>query len=222
MTSGVLDIVDPKDLSKIVSAVMSKPILATGVTIKLICGQHFNFTDTGSRESIREFGNVTSDTDLTFSFSSKHYFTDPPVVPFQAQIMFSRPDGAQITRTITKMLPIHSNRDEVEGKNLQAAIIAMRAIQYSAYLAQTGDYKTARANLISAMRVLQRCMKSRKQQREYINFIIQSEKLDGFMRQAQVQDSLIGTGGQQDLKDDSAAKNIVQMKQACYSLFSSI
>jgi len=98
----------------------------------------------------------------------------------------------------------------------------MRAIQHSAYLAQTGDYKTARANLISSMRVLQRCMKSRKQQREYINFIIQSEKLDGFMRQNQVQESLIGAGGQQEMKDDSAAKNIVQMKQASYSLFASV
>jgi len=222
LTSGVVDIVDPKDLSKIVSAVMSKPILATGVTIKLICGEHFVFSDTFSKETIREFGNVTADTDLTFSFSSTHYFTEPKVVPFQAQIMYSRPDGAQITRTITKMIPIHTNRDDVEATNLQSGIIAMRAIQSSAAIAQHGDYKTARANLISAMRVLQRCMKSRKQQREYINFIVQSEKLDGFMRQSQVQENLIGTSGQNELKDDSAAKNIVQMKQASYSLFASL
>jgi hypothetical protein len=223
MTSGVVDIVDPKDLSKIVTKLMSKPILATGVTIKVICSEHFSFSDTFNRESIREFGNVIIDIDLTFSFSSKTHFTEPKVVPFQAQIMFTRPDGAQITRVITKMIPINSDRDVVEGKNLQAGIIAMRAIQHSAYLAQTGDYKTARANLISSMRVLQRCMKSRKQQREYINFIIQSEKLDGFMRQNQVQESLIGGGGgQHELKDDSAAKNIVQMKQASYSLFASV
>jgi len=222
LTSGVVDIVDPSDLSKVVSAVMSKPILGTGVTLKLICGEHFVFSDTFSKETIREFGNVTADTDLTFSFSSTSYFAEPSVVPFQAQIMYSRPDGAQITRTITKMIPIHSNRDQVEGTNLQAGIIAMRAIQHSASLAQNRDYKSARANLISAMRVLQRCMKSRKQQREYINFIIQSEKLDGFMRQSQVQENLIGDGGQNELKDDSAAKNIVQMKQASYSLFASV
>jgi len=221
-TSGVVDIVDPKDLSKIVNTVMSKPILATGVTIKVICGQHFSFSDTFTRESIREFGNVTADTDLCFSFASTGHFTEPKLVPFQAQVMYTRQDGAQITRTITKMLPISSNRDEVEGQNLQSCIIAMRAIQHSASLAQNGDYKTARANLISAMRVLQRCMKSRKQQREYINFIVQSEKLDGFMRQSQVQENLIGTGGQNELKDDSAAKNIVQMKQAGYTLFASV
>jgi hypothetical protein len=221
VTSGVVDIVDPKDLSKIITAVMSKPVLATGVTVKVICGHNFRFTDTFSHQSIREFGNVNADTDLTFSFSSISHFSEPKVVPFQTQIMYTRPDGAQITRTITKLIPVCSNRDEVEGKDLQSGIIAMRAIQHSASLAQQGDYKSARANLISAMRVLQRCMKNRKQQREYINFIIQSEKLDGFMRQAQVQESFLGTPGQSELKDDSAAKNIVQMKQACYSLFAS-
>jgi len=218
MTSGVVDIVDPKDLSKIVTTIMSKPILATGVTIKAVCSRKFTFSDTGSSESIRELGNVTADTDLTFSFASACHFAEPPEVPFQIQLSYTRPDGAQVTRVITKTVPICSDRDKVEASNLKSSIVAMKAIQHSASLAQNGEFQQARANLISTMRLLQRAMVTRQHQREYINFIVQSEKLDGFMRQGQAQEAVLGHEGD---KDDSAAKNIIQMKQANHSLFAS-
>jgi len=218
MTSGTVDIVDPKDLSSIVAAIMSKPILGSGVTIKAICSSNFAFTDTGARESIRELGNVTSDTDLTFSFASTNPFSEPAEVPFQVQLSFTRPDGAQVVRVLTRRMPICNDRDKVEASNLKSSIVAMKAIQHSAGLAQNGEYEIARANLITTMRLLQRAMHTRQHQREYINFIVQSEKLDGFMRQSQSQGAILGTEGD---KDDSAAKNIVQMKQANHGLFAS-
>jgi len=218
MTSGVVDIVDPVDMSKIVTTIMSKPILATGMTVKLLAPRAFSFSDTFSNESIRELGNITADTDLTFSFSSNTHFTEPPEVLFQVQLSCTRPDGAQVLRITTKKMPISSNRDQVEEGNIKSSLIAMRAIQHSAGLAQNGEYETARANLISSMRLLQRAMKSRQHQREYINFIVQSEKLDGFMRQSQAQETILGAEAD---KDDSAAKNIVQMKQANHILFAS-
>jgi len=218
MTSGTVDIVDPADLSKIVATIMSKPILASGVTVKVICPSNFVFSDSRSRESIREFGNVTADTDLTFSFISTNPFSEPSHVPFQVQLSFTRPDGAQVVRVITKIMPICNDHDKVEAANLKSSIVAMKAIQHSAVLAQNGDFETARANLITTMRLLQRAMHTRQHQREYINFIVQSEKLDGFMRQAQSQEAVLGTEGG---RDDSAVKNIVQMKQANHSLFAS-
>jgi len=139
-------------------------------------------------------------------------------VPFQVQLTYTRPDGAQVIRVLTKMLPICSDRDKVECSNLKSSIVAMRAIQQSAGMAQNGNYEDARANLISTMRLLQRAMNSRRHQREYINFIVQSEKLDGFMRQAQAQEAILGDTND---KDDSAAKNIIQMKQANHNLFAS-
>jgi hypothetical protein len=77
----------------------------------------------------------------------------------------------------------------------------------------------ARVNLISSMRLLQRGMLTSKQQREYINFIRQSERLDGFMREAQQQEEMLAmqqsrvtVEERKMARDDSAAKNIVQMK----------
>eukprot|EP01125_Pyxidicula_operculata_P008162 TRINITY_DN275_c0_g2_i1.p1 TRINITY_DN275_c0_g2~~TRINITY_DN275_c0_g2_i1.p1 ORF type:complete len:1179 (+),score=388.10 TRINITY_DN275_c0_g2_i1:39-3575(+) len=220
-TSGVVDIVNPTDLSKQVASVMSKPILGTGVTCKLLTSHYLQFADSLKNLSQREYGNVTTDTDLTFAFRPRKLYDDleeeeRKSIPIQVQISYSRPDGAKIERIITRLLPATFDRDEME-KKIKGSIISMRAIHYSAELAQKGDYKEARINLISAMRLLQRGMHSRQTQKEYINFIVQSEKLDGFMRHAQAQEQVFGRAFAD--RDDSAAKNIVQMKQASHSLF---
>ena len=89
-----------------------------------------------------------------------------------------------------------------------------------------GDYLEARVNLISSMRLLQRGMLTSKQQREYINFIRQSERLDGFMREAQQQEEMLAmqqsrvtVEERKMARDDSAAKNIVQMKLVSSAAF---
>jgi len=217
-TAGVVDIVNPIDLSKVVTNVMSKSILGTGVTCTLISKNKFAFIDSGTNKSVNEIGNVTSDTDLTFLYKSKVPILPGKHAKFQVRLSYSRPDGAQVLRVIAKSLPITDDREKMEEK-INTGLVSMAAVQRSATLAQKGDYKSARINLISTMRLLQRGMKTRQQQREYINFIIQSEKLDGFMRQVQAQEAVFGSGVTTAVRDDSAAKNIVQMKQAHYGLF---
>jgi len=217
-TSGVVDIANPIDLSKIVASVMSKPILATGLTCTVLANKKFLFPDSGTNKSVFEIGNVTSDTDLTLLYKAKGPILPGKLARFQIRLSFSRPDGAQILRVLTRSIPITDDREKME-ESINSGILSMWAVQRSATLAQKGEYKTARINLISTMRLLQRGMKSRQQQREYINFIIQSEKLDGFMRQVQAQEAVFGSGAGAGLRDDSAAKNIVQMKQAHYGLF---
>jgi len=96
----------------------------------------------------------------------------------------------------------------------------MKAVQESAEMAQFGEYQNARINLISYQRLLQRGMKSKKDQREYINFIVQAEKLDAFMRTFQAQEKLMD--GNPDFQvDDFAAKYIIQMKRSSHILFES-
>lgn len=220
MTSGTVDIVDPLDLSKQVAQILSKPVLATGVTLRMLVDSNLVFPSTGNNSDIREYGTVNSDTDPTFSFESrkplKSSEANSKYLYFQAQLTYSRPDGAKVRRVATKKLEWTNNREEME-KTLNSAVVALQAVQDSATLAQRGEYQTARINLISKMRLLQQGMKSKKNQKEYINFIIQGEKLDGFIRQVLAQSDLMGktfTG-----TDDSAAKNIVQMKQAAIALF---
>ena len=172
-----------------------------------------------SNRALREMGNVTEDIDLTFGFT-----VDPTVplkhddVTIQAQIIYSRLDGGRYLRVITKTQRVTSKREESEV-SMDASIVALKAVQESAKIAQLGDYQKARINLISHQRMLQRGMKRRDQQRAYINFIKQGEKLDGFMREAQAQEAIFGKSEDTSNRDDSAAKNIVQMKGAPLSVF---
>lgn len=95
-------------------------------------------------------------------------------------------------------------------------------MQHAAQLAQGGDYQRARMRLISTQRLLQRGMKSRDVQQSYVLYIQQAERLDAFMREKSAQERVFGqadarTRAQQ--RDDTAARNIIQMKNAPRSLF---
>eukprot|EP01127_Copromyxa_protea_P023157 TRINITY_DN8600_c0_g1_i2.p1 TRINITY_DN8600_c0_g1~~TRINITY_DN8600_c0_g1_i2.p1 ORF type:complete len:1155 (-),score=243.02 TRINITY_DN8600_c0_g1_i2:30-3494(-) len=220
MTSGTVEVVDPLDLSKQVAKILSKPVLATGVTLRMLVDSNLVFPSTKNNSDIREYGTVNVDTDPTFLFHSRKPWkledANSRYLFFQAQLTYSRPDGAKIRRVLTKKLEFTNDREKMEAQ-LNSAVVALQAVQHSAALAQRGEYKEARINLISKMRLLQQGMKSKKNQKEYINFVIQGEKLDGFIRQVLAQSDVIGKplAG----VDDSAAKNIVQMKQASISMF---
>jgi len=159
---------------------------------------------------------VNSDIDLTFTYCSKEIFEASDVY-FQTQLLFSKANGAQIRRVITERMKVTKDRDVAEGK-ISTFVLAMKAVHESAELGQYGDFQNARINLISYQRLLQRGMKTKKDQKEYINFIVQAEKLDAFMRQALVQESLIDDNPDTTDVDDFAAKNIIQMKRASHIL----
>lgn len=220
ISGGSVDIVDPLDLSSQVTKIMSKPILGTGVTVRVLISDEFVFTDTGKNVAIHEIGNVTADTDITFAFRSKSFGSAAGLthVTFQAQVTYTRADGATLSRIISKQLPITQDRTLIED-HIDSAILGLNAIQTSATLAHVGSCTDARVNLISTMRLLQRGMKNKQTQKNYVKYIVQAEKLDGWMRQAQAQKEIMGVDSK---KDDSAAKNIVQMKSAPISLFKEV
>eukprot|EP01126_Amoeba_proteus_P027731 TRINITY_DN27472_c0_g1_i1.p1 TRINITY_DN27472_c0_g1~~TRINITY_DN27472_c0_g1_i1.p1 ORF type:complete len:494 (+),score=111.92 TRINITY_DN27472_c0_g1_i1:197-1483(+) len=220
LSGGSVEIVDPLDLSKQVTKIMSKAVLGTGVTIRCLVSGKFIFSSTGKNIVVDEIGNVTSETDLTFNFGFEPKNSEfPPEtdeeVFFQVQITYTRHDGARVTRVLNKKLLVTHDRDALEGKILPE-IVALNAIQKSAELAHVDRTVDARVNLISVMRLLQRGMKNSATRKVYVQYIVQAEKLDGWMRQAQVQKEFMGIDSK---KDDSAAKNIVQMKSASIGLF---
>jgi len=226
ITSGIVDIVDPLDIGNVQ---ISKPTLATNVNCTVYLNKGLVFSN-GQNKVIQEIGNVTQDSDLALSYHAKEFFTSVRELYFQAQITFTRPDGTKYLRIITKTMPISHSREEVE-KGLKSSIIGIRAVRESAELAQKGDYQKARINLISNQRLLQRGMKNKAHQYQYINFIKQSERLDGFMREAQQQEEVFGLKKQPSellnndrrlKRDDSAAKNIVQMKNVNRSMFETV
>ena len=122
---------------------------------------------------------------------------------------FTAPGGTYL-RVETRLVCLTDDRDEAE-LSVDTAALGMFAIQRSADLAQDGEFLQARLKLISTQRLLQRAMKSRKDQKAYINFIVLAERLDGFMRIAQQQGML----ERKAKLDDTAARNIMQMRNVC-------
>jgi len=212
-TQGIVDIVDPLDLNKQFLRLATKTILGTGVSATFRIDDRMKFDDNEKSSIVEEMGTVNEETDLVFSFSAREPFS-APFVRIQTEVSYSKLDGTKCTRVFTGQLPITNDRDKAEA-NLNSAVISMMAIHRAAKLAQEGEYQNARIALISTQRLLQRGMNTRRNQREYIIYIKQAERLDGFMRQQQVMEEVFGGAdavGRRQARDDSASKNIIQMK----------
>ena len=105
--------------------------------------------------------------------------------------------GAKYLRVITKKIPItydeaqmnraakcdvigmqvrQTGRTSDQVKDILCTYDHFKAVQESARLAQRGQYQEARINLISNMRLLQRCMKSKTQQEQYVQKITDKKR----------------------------------------------
>jgi len=189
----------------------------------------------------RMVGNITRDTDLCFGF----LFEDCALraiaanektreqqrqaqgqeglplgqVKVQVQLRYTKPDGEQRLLVRTLALPITVNREEAEA-DIDATVLALHTIQGAARLAQMGRYPDARVSQISAQRLLQRAMYTEAHQQAYLSYIVQAEKLDQFMREAEMQEKVFGTSKcRPKTRDDEASKAMYQMKNVCRTAF---
>jgi len=233
ITQGVVDIVESVDLAK-GTAFSAKPIVATSVMCNLILHKSLKFSSLDEQEEnkdpskgyilIKDIGNATVETDVTFGYEIVTDASYPDKLHFQVKIQFTKTDGSKCVRVITAQKAASYDREEAEQK-ADNIVLGLRAIHESARLAQNCRYTKARVNLIGTQRLLQRVMKTKEHQQDYFNYIVQSEKLDGFMREASQEEALLGLGiddesaeAQKDLKarkaarGDAASKNIFNMK----------
>ena len=230
--------------SKVVN-VLSNNIVALCGQLTVVLHQAFRFRDQAKgvvSKLQREIGNVSNNSDVTFGFQVEESqveafkkafeakkFEDPKLelisnvgVPIQMQLQYKTNDGGIYLRVITAYPKLSFDRNDVE-KDINSSVVAVEAVQNAARLAQAGAYFDARICLVTTQRLLQRTMKTPKHQKDYLNFIVQAEKLDGFMREAQLQEKIIGgvsgPTGNVPKKDDEAAKSIFQMKSLALQNF---
>lgn len=208
MTRGSVDVVNPLDVNAQFSHLLEQAILGTGVTLTARVDDRCRFSNNASVASY-EAGSVTADMDIAFPFNFVKSGESFRPLSSQIDIRYTRKDGATCLRVVTRQMAISTDRDVCE-RALNSPVIGMSAIQRAATIAQNGDYLQARCLLISTVRMLQRAMHSKVQQQSYIAFIVEGERLDGFMRIAQERSKLLGV--QQAARDDTAARNIMQMK----------
>jgi len=239
ITGGGVEIVDPLNLTSKVVSLLKKSILATSLVCTLVTNEHYLvFNDDEELQPrskvVREMGSIAEDTDTTISFKPTDHLkrmirddleTDeklaPTSAPFQIQLQYLNSKGDRVLQVISATKSITTDRS-VSEKNIDSVAISLQAIQSSARLAHCGKYHDARVNLISTVRLLQRAMETTQHQKDYLSFIVQSEKLDQFMREAQVLEKVLGEKNEAERKydrDDDSAKAIFQMKSVSVRSF---
>lgn len=220
LTGGQVEMVDLTALSSKVGAMLANATLATGVQMTLIAGMGISLGSASTEQkgaasiSTHMVGAATSRTDLTFKLKVNDDLIDKraSAVPMQLQLRYTRTDGEEVLQVINVKQALSCSRDDAET-DINGTCVALNGIHTAARLAQQGDYRAARVELISTCRLLQRAMHTLAHQESYLSFIVQAEKLDGFMRERESQDKIFGADkGCQHGRDDDASRSMYQMK----------
>merc|ERR1719296_624600 len=233
LTGGQVEMVELQSLSAKVGAMLADPILGTGLEVTLIVGGGGAASIVsdlptslkgGACVATQAAGNVTGKSTAPFGLAAKGEAASAVLV--QLQLRFTRPTGEQVLQVLTCSLPTTAQREVAEA-DIDAACVALHGIHVAARLAQAGRYQEARAQLISTSRLLQRAMHTLPHQEAYLSFIVQAEKLDGFMREREAQERVFGSAAagqgqaaaQQRGRDDDASRAMYQMKNLSKQLF---
>lgn len=172
LTGGDVNRVDPLELSKNFATVLSNPVIATNVSCRFLLHNALNFRNEENVKNIlvRDLGNVTATTELTFEFAPGDKLKDYPElseVPFQLQVRFSHLNGMKLQRVISRTLKITHERKDAE-KAARVDILSANAIQQTARFAERGMYRHARKSNIRAARLLTRTAVSHGKQDQQI------------------------------------------------------
>jgi hypothetical protein len=230
LTGGQVEMVDLQALASKVGAILQHATLATGMKLALISGAgitlngHLDSEQKGSAcRAVFTLGTVTARTDLTLQLQAAADLLskNDPSVPLQVQLQYTRPDGEEVLQVLTKKVRLCGDRNTAEAE-INGTCIGLSGIHIAARLAQQGEYRSARIHLISTCRLLQRAMNNLAHQESYLSFVVQAEKLDGFMRERECQDKIFGTSGNsRQGRDDDASRSMYQMKSLSACEFTS-
>ena len=153
--------VEAAKLTENFANILSAPIIATNVTMKVLIHKGLEFRNE-EEENLnafknvltKEFGSVTSESTMTFEYKIKEIeelekskefdISKLEELPFQTQIEFTKLDGLKCIRVITKVQQVSHDRKEVE-EEADAGILGVNCVQQAARLARRGSFRKAQA-----------------------------------------------------------------------------
>ena len=145
LTGGDVQRVKPNDLIENFSNILSLPVLATNVQLKVKIHKGLQFRnedpqnlDADKTILARDFGSVNEETEITFEYKLKSLKEllkmedlDLELIknfPFQAQISYTTLEGARCIRVITNQIETSDNKAELE-KEADFDVLGVNAIQ---------------------------------------------------------------------------------------------
>ncbi|EGG24575.1 type A von Willebrand factor domain-containing protein [Cavenderia fasciculata] len=183
-TKGKVTTIHPLEMAREIRKLTQNPVIATDVEMSVILHPHLEFNKYDSKQGlsrvVREFSNVTNETDLSFLFQPRAKVGAKDVLreyPFQVQIKYTKLDGMRCMRVVSASLPSTAKR-AVSDKSANVGLLGIAFAQHAAQMATEGDHMTARVFLKSAKRYLERVRSSDEQYEEYYNYTVQATSLE--------------------------------------------
>lgn len=168
-TSGAVERVDPQSLSGHMEALLSgPPVLAYRTMAMVLLHRGMRFRGEVDDEHtqrfwlVKDLGNVSAASECTVSYAFRPKeeidLSGLAAIPFQVQLLYTRPDGAVRLRVATERISVTDNRAEAE-RQADGRVIASHAAQHAAKLAKNGNYEEAQMETRAVQRLLQRAEK---------------------------------------------------------------
>lgn len=186
LTGGTVERVSPTSLTQNFANMMSKPVIATNVVVKVKIHKALEFRNEAEANlnedktlMARQLGNVTEDNKFCFEYHLRPLdelvemddidLIKLKSVPFQTQITYKGLDGAKYLRVITQLKEVSHNREENE-KKADHSIMAQNCIQQSSKMAREGNFRQAQSHAKIWGRQMKANIKSEEEVANYKQF----------------------------------------------------
>ncbi|XP_076463933.1 LOW QUALITY PROTEIN: circularly permutated Ras protein 1-like [Babylonia areolata] len=182
-SGGTVNILNPLEMVRQLRQIMQNPLVATSVTVIIFLHPDFVFDEPGypnnTNRMCKELGNILKEDNLTFRFKPKHANQPPTVdtVPFQVQMTYTRLDGMQCLRVLSRSSQATRDRARME-EAINVSVLGTAAVKKTAALAQAGQVKEANVHLKSVKRLAKRGAKTTDQMEDLCAFRSECQQLD--------------------------------------------
>lgn len=227
LTGGRVNIVNIGTVATEIQSALADNVMATGVMATLLApnGVYFPYEDDEAHKLVREIGNVTEGSEITFQFAVKpdkvESFQRMDRIPFQLQLDFRTRDMQKVTRVITQQRRVTTS-SWVWAGSLNMAVLGVHCAQLCARLTMEGRVLEAQNQLRAQQDLLKDISNQRPSPREesvYGNWIstmsMICEDLTTDSKESRETKS-VQTQLSSPITDlsDEAAKVVYQMKRA--------
>ncbi|OWF45608.1 circularly permutated Ras protein 1-like [Mizuhopecten yessoensis] len=175
ISGGDVDVLAPLEIMRQLRLISQNYIVATNVCLVFQLHPELEVDDEdfpkGSSQIVKEVGNATRDTDVTFFFKRRNNNKDLDVerLPFQVRVSFTMKDGRKMMRIISKSMDVTKDRAKME-EGMNVAVVGLATAQQTADLASKGKVEMARNKLTSVNRMLNNACNTDEQKEERYTF----------------------------------------------------
>jgi len=224
LTSGTVDRVEPVEISKNFQSILSLPVIATHVNMIVMLHKGLYVRDEEVDDEtklksfqVRDIGNVTKESGTSVEYGvrkiyKKEDFNEMKNLPFQLQIRYTRMDGMQCLRVVSKSVPITFDRKVAEDR-ANIPVLGMHAVQKSARMASRGEYSHARFYNMSNKVMLGRAAKSDEQKVQYDNWQAKGKEFEKELFEVQTREREEGLDDLEEEMEDEEGEEEEQKEE---------